>query len=136
MVDFLSILKYKFEMTENKKRKIAVLDDDQIQHILFKKRVQKIGSDFELHIFEEGADLLEHLRNYKTDVVISDLNMDSMSGWTFIEELFKLKFEGKLFIVSASVIREDRLKAKKDKRIHGFFEKPLSDSDLLQILTA
>jgi CheY-like chemotaxis protein len=62
--------------------------------------------------------------------------MESMSGWTFIEELFKLNFEGKLFIVSASINREDRLKAKKDKRIHGFFEKPLSDSDLLQILTA
>jgi CheY-like chemotaxis protein len=123
-------------MIENRKKKIAVLDDDQVQHILFKKRVQKVGSEVELQIFEEGEDLLEHLKNYHADVVISDLNMESMSGWTFIEELFKLNFEGKLFIVSASINREDRLKAKKDKRIHGFFEKPLSDSDLLQILTA
>lgn len=123
-------------MTQMKKRQIAVLDDDNIQHILFRKRAVKVASDIQLHFFEEPEVLLEFMKDQEVDTIISDLNLESMSGWTFIDELFKLGFEGKLFIVTASVIPGDRIKAKKEKRIHGFYEKPLSDSDLIQILTA
>jgi two-component system, response regulator PdtaR len=123
-------------MNQTEKRQIMVLDDDQIQHILFRKRAQQVASDFQLHFFEMGESLLEFLLENEADTVVSDLNMEAMDGWIFIEELFKLGFKGKLFILSASVNEEDRIRAKKDSRIHGFFEKPLSNSDLIQILTA
>lgn len=123
-------------MTQIKKRQIAVLDDDQIQHILFRKRATQLALDIQLDFFEEPETLLEFMKSNEVETIISDLNLESMSGWLFIEELFKTGFEGKLFIVTASIIPADRIKAKKEKRIQGFYEKPLSDSDLIQILTA
>ena len=123
-------------MTQIKKRQIAVLDDDQIQHILFKKRAVNVASDIQLHFFEEAELLLEFMKGQEVETIISDLNLESMSGWNFIDELFKLGFEGKVFIMTSSIISGDRAKAKKEKRIYGFYEKPLSDSNLIQILTA
>jgi DNA-binding NtrC family response regulator len=123
-------------MTQIKKRKIAVLDDDQIQHILFKKRAAQIASDIHLHFFEEPEILLEFIKTQQVETIVSDLNLESMSGWDFIDQLFKLGFEGKVFIMTSSIISGDRAKAKKEKRIYGFYEKPLSDSNLIQILTA
>ena len=123
-------------MTEFKKRKIVVLDDDQIQHILFRKRAVKFAEDIDLHFFEEPKKLLEFMKGQEIATVISDLNLESMSGWIFIEDLFKSGFAGKLFIMTASIFPADRIKAKKDQRIQGFYEKPLTDSDLIQILTA
>ena len=123
-------------MTQIKKRQIAVLDDDQIQHILFKKRAVNVASDIQLHFFEEAELLLEFMKGQELETIISDLNLESMSGWNFIDELFKLGFEGKVFIMTSSIISGDRAKAKKEKRIYGFYEKPLSDSNLIQILTA
>lgn len=123
-------------MTQDNKKQIAVLDDDQIQHILFRKRALQLTSNIQLDFFEEPSDLFEFMKNHQVETIISDLNLESMSGWFFLEELFKTGFTGKVFIVTGSVIPADRLKANKEKRIQGFFEKPLSDSDLLQILTA
>lgn len=123
-------------MTQENKKHIAVLDDDQIQHILFRKRALQLTSTIQLDFFEEPSDLFEFMKKNHVETIISDLNLESMSGWFFIEELFKSGFTGKVFIVTGSVMPADKVKAKKEKRIQGFFEKPLSDSDLLQILTA
>lgn len=113
-----------------------VLDDDKIQHLLLRKRVNLITDNVELKSFEKADDALEFLRENQVDMILTDLNLGLMNGWEFVEELQKLRFKGKLFLVTGSVVTEDRNRAECDPRVSGFFEKPLSEFDLLQILEA
>ncbi|MFL0681886.1 MAG: response regulator [Algoriphagus aquaeductus] len=121
-------------MNHFSQRQLVVLDDDKIQHILIRKKIQLITSEVQLHFFESAEKVLTFLRNHSVDIVITDLNLDTMDGWDFVEELDRLGFKGKLFVLTGSIMASDRLRAQNDSRISGFFEKPISDTDLIQIL--
>jgi CheY-like chemotaxis protein len=114
--------------------KILFLDDDKIQHLLLKKRVSLLAKDVQIKFFERASEALEFLTTNSVDLVITDLNLGVMDGWEFLDELEKIKFQGKLFFLTASVMPEDRIRAGKDHRVTGYFEKPISEMDLIQIL--
>lgn len=113
-----------------------VLDDDKIQHLLLRKRVNLISTDVELKSFEKATDALNFLNENRVDMVLTDLNLGIMDGWEFVEELDKVSYSGKLYLLTGSVVPEDRKRAESDPRITGFFEKPISEFDLIQILEA
>lgn len=117
-------------------RRILVLDDDKIQHLLLRKRVNLITTNVEFKSFEKPVDALKFINENPVDMILSDLNLGIMDGWEFVEELDKVNFGGKLYLLTGSVILEDRERALSDPRISGFFEKPISESDLIQILKA
>jgi two-component system, response regulator PdtaR len=115
-------------------KQLVVLDDDRIQHILIRKKVQLLSSDFQIHFFESAEKVIEFIKDHHVDIVITDLNLDTMDGWDLVDELGSLGYKGKLFVLTGSIMATDRIKAQKDSRITGFFEKPLSETDLIQIL--
>lgn len=117
-------------------RSILVLDDDKIQHLLLRKRVNLITTDVELKSFEKAVDALNFISYNRVDMILTDLNLGIMDGWEFVDELDKVSFGGKLYLLTGSVVPEDRKRAERDPRISGFFEKPISEFDLIQILEA
>jgi two-component system, response regulator PdtaR len=121
-------------MNEVPKRKILILDDDKIQHLLFRKRVAQLKSEVELMFFEDAVSALNFLESSPPDVVISDINLNKMDGWQFLEEIYKADFKGKFYLLSGSVYPNDRRRANDDSRVSGFFEKPIQESDLISIL--
>lgn len=114
--------------------KILFLDDDKIQHLLLKKRFSLLSTQVQLKAFEKAHDALEFLKSNPVELVLSDLNLGTMDGWEFVDELEKIDFKGKLFFLTGSIMPEDRLRAERDPRVTGFFEKPISEIDLIQIL--
>lgn len=117
-------------------KKIIVLDDDKIQHILFRKKAERMGLDLSMHFFENAEEVLEYLNSESVDVVVSDLNLGEMDGWEFLEELGKINFGGKVYLLTGSVSLEDRKKALQNKLVGGYFEKPVSEDVLREILMA
>lgn len=117
-------------------QRILVLDDDRIQHLLLQKRFNLIPNEVELISFERALEALEFLQGNSVDMVLTDLNLGAMDGWEFVDELEKINFNGRLFFLTGSVAPEDRRRAEQDHRITGFFEKPISEADLIQILNA
>ncbi len=125
---------YFWAMDNNSITKILFLDDDKIQHLLLKKRVSLLAKDVQIKFFERASEALEFLKTNPVDLVLTDLNLGVVDGWEFLDELEKIQFNGKLFFLTASVMPEDRLRAGKDPRVTGYFEKPISEMDLIQIL--
>ena len=117
-------------------QKILVLDDDKIQHLLLKKRFNLISKQIDLTSFERALEALDFLKSNSVDVVLTDLNLGGMDGWEFVDELEKINFNGRLFFLTGSIIPEDRRRAEGDPRITGFYEKPIAETDLIQILNA
>lgn len=121
-------------MSDLTKRKILVLDDDKIQHLLFRKRVAILKIDVDLIFFEDALSALEFIETSPPNVVISDINLNKMDGWEFLEKIHGLDFSGQFYLLSGSIHPEDRSRATKDQRVSGFFEKPIKESDLNYIL--
>lgn len=121
-------------MNEFPRRKILILDDDKIQHLLFRKRVGLLKSEVDLFFFEDAFSALNFIQSTPPDVVISDINLNKMDGWQFLEEIHRSDFKGKFYLLSGSIYPNDRHRANDDSRISGFFEKPIQESDLIFIL--
>ena len=121
-------------MATASKKKILVLDDDKIQHLLLRKRIALMETDIETIFFEAADAALDFLRTNSPDIVISDINLSHSSGWDFLDRVKALDYKGKIFLLSGSIYPGDRTPANEDPVVSGFFEKPIQESDLNFIL--
>lgn len=115
-------------------QKILVLDDDKIQHFLIRKRLGFLFPELVLFFKSKPSEAVNFLKANKVDLIILDLNLPEMSGWELVDLLKKNAIESKIILVSGSVSLEDEQRVKKDGSIHAIFEKPISDTDLQEIL--
>lgn len=69
-------------------------------------------------------------------LILIDLNMPVMNGWTFLDELSKLKIgkEIPVFIFSSSINQEDINRSKKYKIVKDYIIKPLTVNKINKIL--
>lgn len=123
-------------MSDSIRYRIVVLDDDKIQHFLLRKRFQAISKEIEVKVFDRVEEALAYIKMHPVDQILTDLNLGPISGWEVVDELEKIKYPGSVFFLTSSIVPEDRHRAGQDPRISGFFEKPLSELDLMQILQA
>jgi two-component system, response regulator PdtaR len=121
-------------MSEASKRIILVLDDDKIQHLILRKRIAVLKVNIELIFFEDANSALDYIETSPPEIIISDINLHKLDGWQFLEKVKELRFLGKFFLLTGSILQEDRVRANKDSSVSGFFEKPIQESDLIYIL--
>lgn len=67
------------------------------------------------------------------DLVITDNNMPHMDGIHLVAELRKIKFEGKIVVVSGHLNRNERTKYEA-LGVHSFAAKPCRDTELLEAI--
>lgn len=115
-------------------QRILVLDDDKIQHLLLQKQFFLVSEDIEMRFFENAVEALDYLKDNPVNLIISDLNLGVMDGWEFVDELEKIHYAGKLFFLTGSIVPDERRRAEMDPRVSGFFEKPVLQKDLHQML--
>lgn len=111
-----------------------ILDDDKVQHMIWRKRMELLRVDVELIFFEDLMLALDHLKHSFPDIVISDIYLENIDGWQFQKMVHDLGFKGEFYIASASVLHRDRLRADDNASISGYLEKPIQESDLIDIL--
>ncbi len=121
-------------MTTVKFKKILLLDDDKIQHLLFLKRLGFLFPDLVLFFKSRPTEAIKFLEVNEVDLIFLDLNLPEMCGWDFVELLKNNAIESRVIFVSGSVSSEDRQKVKNNGMIHAIYEKPISDTDLQEIL--
>ena len=115
---------------------LVVLDDDKIMHLLLRKRINLLGVKSDLKFFDQASEALSFLTDAPQALVISDLNLGDMDAWEFLDSLFSQGFQGKFYMMTSSIIKSDWVRANDDSRVSGFFEKPLTEDVLIQILEA
>ncbi len=115
-------------------QKILILDDDKIPHFLFQKRLNFLVSDLVLFFKSRPSETIDFLKANEVDLLFLDLNLPEMSGWDFVELLKINVIRTRIILVSSSVSLEDKRRVQNDGMIHAIYEKPISDTDLQEIL--
>lgn len=121
---------------------MIIIDDDPILRIVVQKMVKQIDSSVICHHCENGEVGLRVLETFfnsnRPIMVILDINMPLLDGWSFLDSLenkdTKTIKNIQLYIVSSSTDESDKLRAKNYNLVNKFFHKPLYNADIKEIL--
>ncbi len=117
------------------KRIVWIIDDDLVSQFATNYRIEQsfkncrvIGHSGSM---EELAFLKECLRGNRRlpDILLLDLVMPGIDGWSFLKELKKMGGPAKkieVYVLSAFDCPKDRSTAKGHPMLKGFFNKPLT----------
>lgn len=73
---------------ENQKLKAVVIDDEEVNLLLFEEYIKDLGMD--IITFDNSKDGLEYLKNNGADIVYVDYVMPEMNGIELIQEFRKV----------------------------------------------
>lgn len=115
-------------------KSILIIDDDEINNFIIRKRINSLGSSFATKYLLSGESALSYLQDCVTsqrnlpNVVLVDTQMPGMDGFEFLEE-FEKRFkeqlnETSLYVLSASANPNDKERAATYKCVKGYFTKP------------
>lgn len=112
---------------------VLVVEDNKINQIIAQKQLASLGVTCDLA--SDGQQALTYLENNKPKLILMDLQMPIMDGFTasrLIKEDDKL-LNIPIIILSASVGKEDKKRAA-DLGIEDFINKPFQQADLHYVL--
>ena len=115
---------------------ILIVEDDLIIAKMHRFGIESLPGT-QADTCRNGKEALEFLLGQQAPfLVLLDLNMPEMNGWEFLEAC---KREGlceqiKVIIVTSSLYRADREKARQYEQVTGFYSKPLTRSNIGEIV--
>jgi CheY-like chemotaxis protein len=125
------------------KKNILLVDDDHICNFLTQQILLRMEVANEIHTALNGREALKLLTPHENkpgihpDLILLDLNMPIMDGFTFLDEFRQLPISGKedisIVIVSSSQNPND-VKRTMDKGVSHYLTKPISIVELKSIL--
>lgn len=111
---------------------ILIIDDDPVNNLICEKVI--LGQGFAEHVtcFCDAVEALKWLCEVSPsehpDMMLLDINLPTMSGWEFLEQLKTRLPEHKIriYMMSSSASLDDKLKAEVHPALAGFVMKPLT----------
>lgn len=135
----------KTDVMEQNKLLIYIVDDDLIYGMVATKTIKATGIDCAVVNFNSSLQCLAHLKDLLAtpaklpDFVFIDLNIPGMDGWLFVESLQELHSNEisriKIYIMSSTKTEADGEKARSNRLIQGFLEKPVLKESFHLILS-
>jgi two-component system, chemotaxis family, chemotaxis protein CheY len=124
--------------------KALIIDDDPIQLKLAELLIKRSASFGQSMSFTGAVEALAFLGNRENehllpDVILLDLNMPLVDGWTFLSRYAQIRPQMNkkinLFILSSSIDEKDILRSRGFQFVTGYFSKPMSPDILDEIVT-
>jgi response regulator NasT len=113
-------------MTE--KLRIAVADDEPDMQEYFEKILPRMGHEV-VAVAKDGRQLVEHTRETRPDLVITDIKMPGMDGIEAAEQIYSEGLPIPVILVSAYHDSELIERAERD-HIMAYLVKPIKQADL------
>lgn len=120
---------------------LFVVDDDAIVFMMINRMVRKRKIDVDVKEVELASVLLDNLKissnEVNSGIILLDINMPQMDGWTFIEHLIIQRIEcpHRIYMHSSSDSTIDVNRAKSYEGIvHGYIAKNISPETLIKLL--
>jgi len=107
--------------------KILLIDDDQVNVKLVETQLTKEG--FNVVVAAEGEEGLAKAKDEQPDLIILDVEMPNMNGYTFLTELKKTEQKGIPVIVLTA--HEENQPIFKLKGVKDYIVKPVEVDDLI-----
>jgi CheY-like chemotaxis protein len=123
-------------------QKVLLIDDDMVTWAICEMVLNKTAFTEKIEKLGNGKDGIDYFSSYfekkkkgetdilPPDLILLDLNMPVMDGWTFLEDYIR-KYaerlpETKIAILSSTVNPEDFIRAQKYHIVIDFINKPLT----------
>ena len=114
-------------------KKILVIDDDQLNVKLVKSRLESSG--YEVSTAFDGGEGLEKVAKDKPDLIILDVQMPKMNGYTFMLEFRKLDVFTQIPVIVLTA-HEEMQPIFTLKGVRGYLVKPIKFELLFEKLNA
>jgi DNA-binding NtrC family response regulator len=108
-------------------KKIIVIDDEKIVGDMAQKILRAEG--YEVEAFTDSVQALEAIRSRPFDLVITDLQMDQVSGMDILKEVNRLYPNTRVIMLTAYATLDATIEAIRE-RIYDFFPKPVKIDEL------
>ena len=125
-------------------KSILLVDDDESTNFINSVFIKKLDIDVDVYKALNGAEGLEILEESIGDhdffpcLIILDINMPVMNGWTFLDNYKKLSpsIKNNCVIVMTTVSEDEKdlIRANKNQDIKEYFQKPMSDEKFSTLL--
>lgn len=112
---------------------VIVIDDDAVVLFLHKLLIQKSELPSSVQDFQGAEAALKYLKQRQSSnplLIFLDINMPDCNGWEFLEKLFSVPNNERIYVVmvTSSINESDRSKARQFSHVIDYREKPLSQS--------
>ncbi|NJL12612.1 MAG: response regulator [Microscillaceae bacterium] len=117
---------------------VLLVDDDPINNLIIRKEIEKQAPTTEVKTFQSGLAALEFLKTAAVlpGLILLDINMPDFSGWEFLKNYSAQPNPASVFMITSSLIRKDREKARDFTVVKDYLIKPLSFEDVQKIIRA
>jgi PAS domain S-box-containing protein len=107
-------------------KKIFLIDDDTIQHMVNKINLKKMIPDSDIYTYTNGLIALDEMKIEKPDLILLDINMPIIDGWGVLDEMKKRDLVFPVLMLTSSCDPKDEEISMNYDYVKGFIMKPLS----------
>jgi CheY-like chemotaxis protein len=120
------------------KKRILLVDDDEIVHFINRKVIEHAGFDCDIHSASSAEEALRLISQTlpKPDVIFVDLNMPKMNGFDFVRAFKKInpsEIGTRIAILTSSNDQRDQDVATQ-LGVDFFISKPLTEETVAKVL--
>jgi len=123
--------------------RFIIIDNDPVNNLLCSLTIRDVAKEAEIQTFNFPVKAFEHiitvpLNTDDVTVLLLDINMPIWSGWDFLDNFEmldeKIKRQIKIYIISSSIDTSDKHRARENKNVVDYIEKPLSEKTVSSML--
>ncbi len=124
-------------------QKVLIIDDDSVDRYIMRKSMNKVNFSKEILEAENGADGLKLITDHSNgnqlpELIFIDVNMPVLDAFGFLEVFEQLSREYKnrcrIAVISSIESEQEKKRVLKYESVIGYFEKPLKEELLLQLM--
>lgn len=116
---------------EERNLRILVAEDHEVNQMLFKTILEKMGYMVEPAL--DGLEAVKAVAKEHFDLIFMDIQMPNINGFQATEKIRTLGFKGPIIAVTANAIKEEITKSRQ-AGMDDFLTKPFKQKDLLPYL--
>ena len=123
--------------------RFVIVDNDPVNNLLCSLTIREVAREAEIKTFNFPVEAFEHittgyLNTTDLTMMLLDINMPTWSGWDFLDNFEmldeKIKRQIKIYIISSSIDISDKHRARENKNVVDYIEKPLSEKTVSSML--
>ena len=123
--------------------RFIIVDNDPVNNLLCTLTIKDVAREVEIQTFNFPVKAFEYitteyLNTEDLTVLLLDINMPIWSGWDFLDSFEmldeKIKRQIKIYIISSSIDASDKHRARENKNVVDYIEKPLSEKTVFSML--